>query len=131
MFDFNSRTANLCDYTKCDEFICDVHGNDSLYIENMQMFKRLECHNMPLQRQNLEHSTNAYGLPHQMVEFCQNKQFCFILNGRLDLDAPKLLQMISSLQVLEFDALFSDAHCPLAIQIDKRNITQKKQKDNA
>ena len=137
--DFNSRSANLCDYIKCDEFISEVHGNDLLYAENMYMFQVLECNNIKLNRHNLDKSTNAYG--YQMVEFCKNNNL-FILNGRLDFESPKLtcknastvdymissannFPIISSFEVLEFDALYSDAHCPLAIQIDILNVTRE------
>ena len=134
--DFNSRTAKLCDYTKCDEFIFDLQGHDSLYAENMHMFQVLQQNNITLNRQNLDTRTNAYG--HQMIEFCKNNNL-FILNGRLD--APKLtcknastvdyivssaynFPMFSSFEVLEFDSLFSDAHCALKLQIDIHCLTQ-------
>ena len=72
------------------------------------------------------------------MEFCKTNNL-FILNGRLDLESPKLtcknastvdyrmssannFPIISSFEVLEFDALYSDVHCQLAIQIDIRNV---------
>lgn len=139
--DFNSRTASLCDFIKCDDFICDIYGSSDLYDENMCIFRCFEIHNVPLQRNNLDSNANAYG--HQLAEFCKNNNV-FILNGRLDSDTPRLtcknastvdyilssafnFEMLSSFSILDFDLLLSDAHCPLSLVINlcPRTVTNR------
>ena len=133
--DLNSRSSQLSDIVKTDSFICDVYGNQDLYRENMEIIKCFDDCNLSLSRKNDDKTTNSYG--QQLIEFCKNNNI-FILNGRFGMDSAKLtcknsstvdyalttafnFEMISSFHVLDFDALFSDAHCPIAITLDIKN----------
>ena len=129
--DFNSRTATLPDICKCDEFLCNVQGNEDLYRDKVSIFQCFNNNNVPLKHSNADTSTNSYG--YQFVEFCKNNNI-FILNGRVDFDSPKLtcknsstvdymlssaynLEIISFFNILEFDNLFSDTYCPVTLDL--------------
>ena len=130
--DFNSRTLQLCDFVKTDSFICEAYGNQELERENSEILKCFNDCNMPLMRQNEAQTSNPHGK--QMIEFCKNNNI-FILNGRYGPDSANLtckssstidyalctastFNMILGFHILQFDALFSDAHCPIAITIN-------------
>ena len=140
--DLNSRTSQLCDFVKTDNFICDVYGNQELYRETMEILKCFDDCNIPLSRRNNDLTANSYG--HQLIEFCKNNNI-FILNGRFDTDSSNLtcknsstvdyvlttafnFKMISAFQVREFDSLFSDAHCPISVTIDTKNSKMRNAK---
>ena len=40
--DFNSRTSSLDDFVICDSFICDIQGNDELFMENQDVLNCFE-----------------------------------------------------------------------------------------
>ena len=140
--DLNSRTSQLCYFVKTDNFICVVYGNQELYRENVEIRKCFDDCNIPLSRRNNDLTTNSYG--HQLIEFCQINNI-FILNGRFDTDSSNLtcknsstvdyvlteafnFKMISAFQVLEFYALFSDAHCQNSVTIDTKNSKMRNAK---
>lgn len=137
--EFNSRSAALSDCTECDKFICDLHGNYELFREFSEIVDCFEKCNMSFKRNNVDHVTNLYG--YQLVEFCKNNNI-FILNGRLkpDSSTPKLtckdsstvdyflstanmFEFIQSLEVFEFNSLFSDVHCPVSLAINIRDVS--------
>lgn len=139
--DFNSRTSALQDFVQLDEFICDRYGNDDLYRENLNIFRYFDAYDVQLLRKNTDSSSNVYGK--QLIEFCKNNNI-FILNGRIGPDAisPKLtcknsstvdyvlssannFEFLSSFKVLDFDHLFSDAHCPLSLEIKIHNVGEE------
>lgn len=128
---FNSRTAKIADYVECDEFIFEICGNEDLHREKDELFQLFKVSNTPVNRENIDHTTNAYG--YQLIDFCRNNNM-FILNGRLNHDTPKLTcknssmvdYMIStahnfgillSLTVHDFDSLYSDAHYPISLSL--------------
>ena len=127
--DFNSRTAKLADYIEGDKFIFDILGD--LSREREETFRNFETADIPLERNSVDLNTKAYG--YQLTNFCKNNSV-FILNGRLDCHEPKLtcknsstvdyfvssafnFGLLSSLTTHEFDALFSDAHCPVSLTL--------------
>ena len=129
--DFNSRTANLPDFVDCDAFLFEINGNEDLQNEKQEISHYFEIKNIPINRQTADPSTNAYG--YQLADFCKNNNM-FILNGRLDTGQPKLtcknsstvdyilstahnFKIIASFHIHEFDSLFSDAHCPLSVEL--------------
>ena len=102
---------------------------------------------IPLIRKSADKIINMYG--YQLIEFCKNNN-TFIINGRIGKDAvsPELtcknsstvdyvlstaynFEIIKSFSVLEFNMLYSDAHCPLSIDILIRNVTIQKAKSRA
>ena len=132
--DFNSRISSMDDYIICDSFIADIHGNENLLTENQTILSYFDQFNLPLQRKTSDHATNFYGK--QMAEFCKYNNI-FILNGRMDKDReiPKLtckdsstvdyflstvqnFSLIQDFEILNFNALFSDAHCPITLSIE-------------
>ena len=129
--DFNSRSSTMCNYIRTDDFICEINGNQELFDENMEMCHCFETNNIPLEHMKIDKITNNYG--YQLVEFCKKYKF-FITNGRLDTQLPALtcknsstvdyllatantFESISAFYRLEFDSLYSDAHCPLWVNI--------------
>ena len=99
--------------------------------EREETFRNFETADIPLERNSVDLNTNAYG--YQLTDFCKNNSV-FILNGRLDCHEPKLtcknsstvdyfvssafnFGLLSSLTTHEFDALFSDAHCPVSLTL--------------
>ena len=132
--DFNSRTSSLDDFVICDSFICDIQGNDELFMENQDVLNCFEIYDIPLKRKTSDHSTNFYG--QQMIDFCKYNNI-FILNGRMDKDieTPKLtckdrstvdyfistvqnFPLIHDFEILDFSMLFSDAHCPITLSLN-------------
>ena len=59
--DFNTRTATHPDVVQIDNFICDVYGNDELLRENLEIFRCFENYNVPLERKNIDKTSNGYG----------------------------------------------------------------------
>ena len=134
--DYNSRTASHSDFVRIDNFICDVYGNDDLLSENLEIIQCFDKCHIPLERKNIDTVSNAYG--QQLIEFCKNNNI-FMLNGRLDQEDLKLtcknkstvdyflssahnFEIISSFKILDFDCLFSDAHCPLSVEINRSKV---------
>ena len=129
--DFNARTAKLADYLEGDTFIFEILGDESLNTEREETFQNFEKASIPIERNNAYPKTNAYG--YQFLDLCRNNNL-FILNGRLDNQEPKRtcknsstvdyfvstafnFELVSSITTHEFDALFSDAHCPVSLSI--------------
>ena len=123
-----------------DDFICEINGNQELFDENMEIFHCFENNNIPLERINIDKITNSYG--YQLVEFCKNNNI-FIMNGRFDAQLPSLtcknsstvdyllatantFENISAFHVLKFDSLYSDAHCPLSVNIKTMHANTSK-----
>lgn len=135
--DWNSRTSTLDDYTYVDQFMTDLFGNFASTSENSEILDCLYRNNVPIRRQNPDKTTNAYG--HKMLELCKNNNF-FILNGRLENDTFNLkftckdrscndyfvstayvFDIIHSFSIENFEPLFSDSHCPIALSLKSRN----------
>lgn len=135
--DWNSRTSTLDDYTHVDQFMTDLFGNFASTSENSEILDCLYRNNVPIRRQNPDKTTNAYG--HKMLELCKNNNF-FILNGRLENDTFNLkftckdrscidyfvstayvFDIIHSFSIENFEPLFSDSHCPIALSLKSRN----------
>ena len=142
--DFNSRTSSLDDFVVCDSFICDIQGNDELYMENQDVLNCFDLYDIPLKRKASDNTTNFYG--QQMLDFCKYNNI-FILNGRMDKDieTPKLtckdrstvnyfistvhnFPFIQDFEILDFNALFSDAHCPITLSL---NVLEHKNATNS
>lgn len=131
--DINSRSSNLADYVQLDYHICNSNGLRDLFEENIKILKFFETYKIPLNRTTADYNINAYGS--SLLEFCKNNNF-FILNGRIGSDYadPKLtckerstvdyflstanvFEYLKNFQVLEFDNLFSDAHCAVSLTL--------------
>lgn len=129
--DFNSRVGEKDDVCLTDEHLrheFGLVGNDSCNLANCFI-----QNNISLKRFTSDKTTNCYG--NQMIEFCQSTDI-LILNGRIGdnvhdstftckdkstidyfLSTPQVLGMFSNLQVMDFNPLFSDVHCPVSISI--------------
>ena len=113
----------------------------------MEMITPLEKTRIPLIRKSADKIINMYG--YQLIEFCKNNNI-FIINAKIGKDAvsPELtcknsstvdyvlstaynFEIIKSFSVLEFNMLYSDAHCPLSIDILIRNVTIQMTKSRA
>ena len=111
----------------------------------MEILKCFGDCNIPLSRRNNDLTANSYG--HQLIEFCKNNNI-FILNDRFDTDSSSLtcknsstinyvlttafkFKIISAFQVLEFDALFSGAHCSISVPIDMENSRMRNAKKHS
>ena len=138
--DFNARSAKLADYTDGDKFIFDILGDESLSMEREETFRNFESAGIPIERSSADPKTNAYG--YQLTDFCKNNNV-FILNGRLDYHEPKLtcknsstvdyfvstafnFDLLSTITTHEFDALLSDAHCPVSLTLNPINTCEKR-----
>ena len=134
MGDCNSRTGTLNDFVVPYKFICESQGNVSLLNENLSIIQCLERNNIPIKRSSADQVRNVYG--NQLIEFCKNNDL-FIVNGRLNKSnsPPKTtcndkstidyfistaynFDFLHSFEVQDFNSLFSDSHCPLALEID-------------
>ncbi|MEW8547931.1 MAG: hypothetical protein AB2693_30870, partial [Candidatus Thiodiazotropha sp.] len=137
--DLNSRSASLPDYIECDQFLCDLYGNFDLFRECTEISDCFEKFNVPVQRNVIDNVTNAYG--YQLADLKKNNNI-FILNGRINPDRsePKLtckdssmvdyflssacmFEFVNSLEILEFNSLFSDVHCPISVAINIRGVS--------
>ena len=148
--DFNSRSSSIDDFVICDDFICDIQGNDELFKENQDILNHFDLYDIPLLRTTSDHTTNFYG--QQMIDFCKYNNI-FILNGRLDKDieTPKLtckdrstvdyfistvqnFPFIKNFDILDFNILYSDAHCPVTLSLDilphKSNTSSQNQQSD-
>ena len=144
--DFNARSAKLADYTDGDKFIFDILGDESLSMEREETFRNFESASIPIERSSADPKTNAYG--YQLTDFCKNNNV-FILNGRLDYHEPKLtcknsstvdymyfvstafnVDLLSTITTHEFDALLSDAHCPVSLTLNPINTCEKRDGHN-
>lgn len=141
--DYNSRTGNMVDFIECDKFISDLLGDASFQAEREEIFQNFEKANLPLQRNNADSSTNAYG--YQLVDFCKNNNI-FVLNGRFDSSNPRLtcknssvvdyvlstahnFELITFFKIHEFDSLYSDAHCPISFNLAFTNRNDLRYKE--
>lgn len=134
--DFNSRTSHSPDYIICDKFISENQGNDDLYRENVEILDCFDRYNIPLERNSVDLTINFYG--QQLLELCKYNNI-FKLNGRFGkafhtpsptckdrstidyfISAQQNFPFIQSFEVLEFNSLFSDAHCPVTVSIEIR-----------
>lgn len=142
--DFNSRTSNLPDYVQVDRYISDMHGLQELHEENINTLNNFEMYNVPLDRNTADKNTNTYG--YNMLEFCKNNNL-FILNGRIgtDYNSPKQtckekstvdyflsssnnFDKIEDFQIHDFSSLFSDAHCPISLELNVQFHLQNRNK---
>ena len=131
--DFNSRTGEKEDFCPFDDYISEIYELQVLAGNTDEIIDRFSRNNIPLKRVNADMVVNSYG--NQMIEFCRATNL-FILNGRYGRDkqnskpnftckdrntvdyflsTSNLFSMIQSVEVLEFNDLFSDVHCPLSL----------------
>ena len=132
--DFNSRTGSKADYIICDQFMCDIQGNEELFLENLNTINYFDNYDVSLKRNNADTTDNFYG--QQLLNFCKYNNI-FIINGRFCSDkfSPKTtckdkstidyflstvlnFPYFNSFEVLEFDSLYSDAHCGVKLSIN-------------
>ena len=141
MGDFNARSGLLSDFITIDEEIGDFALDfESKLILSKNNLKEL---GFPTERFSLEISnTNNYG--YRLMELCKSLDV-HIVNGRCGADSyigrqtckhssvidyvimsAELFPCIHSFEVLEFDPLLSDIHCPVAFTINMQlqgNVT--------
>lgn len=147
MGDFNSRTGEKEDLLKIDEFLSDKYGLEFLEDENAELLGNFKYNNIPFKRTNADKTVNTYG--NQMIEFCRTSNL-FILNGRFGrniqnsakytckdksvidyfLSSPSLFSLIDGLNVLDFDNLFSDAHCPVSVTLRTCKVSSDQENEN-
>ena len=132
--DFNSRVGINRDFVVCDRYISEFQGNEELFQENTSILNYFDSYNIPLQRNSADLTVNFYG--QQLLDLCRYNNL-FILNGRLGTDkrSPKttckdrstvdyfissvhIFPFLQTLEVSDFNHLFSDAHCAISISID-------------
>ena len=65
--DFNARKSSIDYFVICDDFLCDIQGNDELFKENQDIINHFDLYDIPLLRSTSDHTTNFYG--QQMVDF--------------------------------------------------------------
>ena len=137
--DMNSRCAALQDFVDCDDFLCELQGNFGLSEESAEIVSCFEKANVRRSRSTADHVTNVYGP--QLIDFCKNNNI-FILNGRIspDSDSPKrtcknsstvdyflctahVFEFVSNLEIQEYSCLYSDAHCPISLAINIRDVS--------
>ena len=137
MGDFNSRTREQADFTINDEFLCDIQGNSEMYNEHVKVMQCFENQNVSLKRSNIDKTTNYYGS--QLIDFCKSNTI-FILNGRqgfgdqvskctckdrsvIDyfMSTAENFSFVENFEVVDFCSLYSDAHCPVSINININN----------
>ena len=128
--DFNARTSNLKDTLFIDENTVHNLNIDSEMLDCSFSQNTLSISD----RVSYDKTINNYG--YRLIELC--KTFGMnILNGRYGMDknlslftckdasvvdyiivSPSLFQSIIDFQVLDFDSILSDVHCPLVLHID-------------
>ena len=137
--DFSSRTGTLSDYMEVDEKICEINSMKDLYNENVEILDMLNFNNIPLVRNNSDRTVNTYG--RQLIELCRNNNL-FILNGRIGQERINTkvtrkdcsvvdyflatacnFAFINGFYVQDFSDLYSDAHCPLSLTINVKEVT--------
>ena len=134
--DFNSRTSN------CDDFMIIDSDHDELtrdIIENGTNANFFENCDIPMHRSSEDRRKNNFG--NQLLEFCKYNDL-YICNGIVGNDrntgkltcknasvvdyvicSSGLFDIIAEFSILEFNSLYSDAHCPIsfALKCDSRN----------
>ena len=144
--DLNARCGTLQDYTRIDDFITDYYDLQILQDEESEIFRNFELHNIPLNRNTVDDSTNNYG--HQLIDLCKNNNI-FLWNGRVcsDYDYPKLtcknastvdyvlstafvFENVIDFKIEEFNSLYSDVHCPVYAVLRSKQSLVDEQFDN-
>jgi hypothetical protein len=128
MGDFNARTKNLNECVTTDDMndeVCNLLCTD--LVNNGKQ-------TIPARRNNKDGNINNYG--RKLIELCQGVDI-YIINGRCGKDAdtgaptcmgtstvdyfiasPAVFTNINNFEVLEFDELLSDVHCPVSMSLD-------------
>ena len=136
--DFNARTAGLSDLFSPDENVCNNLGlGDDLFdtFSNVGNHSFLEQSNFKWRRDrnNMDTKVNNYGK--RLVQLCKNTG-SIILNGRMGVNDSSgcftckdasvvdyalafhaLLSLCDCFNVLNFDPLLSDVHCPIVVRM--------------
>ena len=132
--DFNAKTKNLPDYLILNEHD-DFHKLDGIF--NEKIIKTQRC-------SQDEHDADSFG--HKLLNLCKTLNIQ-IINGRLGKDAnqgkyttrnlsvidytlttPDLFDDLKDFEILDFNPLLSDVHCPLIFSLlahSKEPETQK------
>ena len=133
MGDFNARTGQLDDFVEVDESILDVQNSDYVFDEdvcgkNMLMSFKIQC-----QRICKDKGKNTCG--DKLLSLCKSNNF-LIFNGRVGQDkylgnftttkgsivdyvigSAHLLPTVNEFNILDFDPMFSDIHCPIQLSL--------------
>lgn len=136
MGDFNSRTGENDDFCLLDDHMRNEFGLQTVAHESQDIVNLFVQRNISLKRVNPDKNTNYYG--NQMLEFCKATNL-LIMNGRIGdniqdttfsckdkstidyfLSTANLFDIFTNLRVLDFNPLFSDAHCPVSILAEVR-----------
>ena len=144
MGDFNSRTGVKDDFITIDRHLCKTYGYEQLVDESEEIMYYFEQNQISLKRTNTDQMINCYG--NQMLDFCKTLDL-FILNGRLHptmqsmkltckdkstvdyfLSTAMMFTRLQNFQILEYNPLLSDAHCPLSVNLNV--IIDKRQNQN-
>ena len=128
--DFNARTGTVCDYNELNGHIAD-----SLLIEedDKDIITLMSKYSIPLDRTSEDKVLNKYGK--RFIELCSNLGI-LIMNGRCGKDvnigkctcdgrsvvdyvvcSPELFDYCEKFEVLDFDCLLSDKHCPIIFNL--------------
>ena len=135
MGDFNSRTGVQEDIFCSDEFLSDIHGLEFIEQELNDVKTSFLQNKISLRRESDDKSVNHYGT--QMIRFCKYNDL-YILNGRVGrsmhnakytckdssvidyfLCSSSLFHVLCDLEVLDFSSLYSDAHCPISLTLQR------------
>ena len=127
--DFNAYTKCLDDFIPIDE---NQDEHDQLS-DPLGILDSYEIYNTPNRVTQDEHRPNNYG--HRLIDICKSQNLR-IFNGRVGVDgqsgkctstgcsvidyfigSPFLMSQVEEFEVLTFDALLSDVHCPVVLSL--------------
>lgn len=132
--DFNARTKKMVDYVEMDEFLCNQVGIDDNSLHVIDPDGSLEAVGIGKARATCDAGRpNNFG--YKLIDMCKGHSL-YICNGRVGTDRDQgsattrngtvidyvlgtctLLRHICSLEVLQYDPLFSDVHAPISFSV--------------
>ena len=127
--DFNSRTGKQSEFVSFDKALVEGLGFESDLIEAINAENNLELLGINGERVTRDTRSNNYG--NNLIGFCKSNSL-YVFNGRLGKDtyegrftttknsivdyyigSPQMLTLVHEFEVLPFDRLYSDIHCPV------------------
>ena len=105
--DFNAQTAEMPDYSVCDEYLADIFDYDAYTMQYFDQKYVMETFGITIDRKSQDKKTNSQG--YKLAELCKNNNLA-VLNGRTGKDSGIGKMTFRNMSVIDYIVATLNGH---------------------